>query len=41
MNCKIKLEIIKLLTLEFELSTVKKEKEDVKKELPPPATPSK
>lgn len=45
MKCKVKLEIIKILTLEFELSAGKKEddvKEDTKKEPPAPvAAPSK
>jgi hypothetical protein len=44
MQIKIKLEVAKLLNLEFELSSSGKKKEDdlnEKKELPAPNTPSK
>ena len=44
MNMKIKLEIAKILTLEFECSSSVKKKEeqaDEKKEPPAPTTPSK
>ena len=44
MKCKIKLDIIKILTLEFELSAGKKEEEkndDEKKQPPAPTAPSK
>lgn len=44
MQIKIKLEVLKLLSLEFELSSPGKKKEDKadeKKELPAPSTPSK
>lgn len=44
MKCRIKLDIIKILTLEFELSAGKKDEEKVdeqKKEPPAPTTPSK
>lgn len=43
MKCKVKLDIVKLLTLELEFSAGKKEddKEDTKKEPAPAAPPSK
>ena len=44
MKCKVKLDIIKILTLEFELSAGKKEEEkndNEKKQPPAPSTPSK
>jgi hypothetical protein len=44
MQIKIKLEVLKLLSLEFELSSPGKKKEgdsNEKKELPAPSTPSK